>query len=284
MSIEEKLTTIAENQQRVYNAGYESGYSDGGSGGSYDLGWSEGYTQGYAEGEENGWGSGYSIGLDEGNEEGKQAQENAFWDTYQQNGTRTDYQGAFGGLGWTNEMFKPKYNMQPTSAYYMFRRSGISGDLVEILENLGVTLDFSECTSALELFSNTYNLTRVGVLDFSKISGSAIGNCFAWSGVKTIDKVIVTPNTRLDNFPGAAQQLESITFEGTIAKPGLDMTYCTKLSKASIISIINALSTTTSGLSITLSKTAVTNAFGSTTASEWTTLVGTKSNWTINLV
>lgn len=215
---------------------------------------------------------------------GKQAQEDAFWDAYQQNGTRTNYASGFGGVGWTNDNFKPKYDIKPTNATYMFRACGISGDLVEILDNLGVTLDFSECTNAQELFSNTYNLTRVGVLDFSKISGSAIGNCFAWSGVKTIDKVIATQNVHFSNFPGAAEKLESVTFEGTIAKPGLDMSYSTKLNKASIISVINALSATTSGLSITLSKTAVTNAFGSTTASEWTTLVGTKSNWTINLV
>lgn len=215
---------------------------------------------------------------------GKQAQEDAFWDAYQQNGTRTDYATAFGGKGWTNDMFKPKYDMKPTNAMYMFRAGAISGDLVEILDNLGVTLDFSECTAAIELFSNTYNLTRVGILDFSKISGANLGNMFAWSGVKTIDKVIVTQNVHFSNFPGAAQQLENITFEGTIAQKGLDLQYSTKLSKASIASIINALSATTSGLSITLSKTAVTNAFGSTTASEWTTLVGTKSNWTINLV
>lgn len=291
MSIADKLTTIAENEQRVYNAGYESGYSDGGSGGSYDVGWSEGYSRGYADGEIEGWDSGYSSGWDEGYsegevsgiEQGKQAQEDAFWEAYQQNGTRTDYQGAFGGLGWTNEIFKPKYDIVTTNAAYMFRISGLSGDLVEILGNLGVTLDFSKTANFTETFSNCYNITRVGVIDISKATNAT--NMFTQcSALKTIDKLIVSASTAFITFPGTVNKLENLTIEGTIGKNGMNLSSATKLSKASITSIINALSTTTSGLSITLSSTAVTAAFGSTTASEWTTLVSSRSNWTISLV
>lgn len=46
MSIAEKLTTIAENQQKVYGAGYEKGKAEGG-GGSYE----EGYEQGKIDGD-----------------------------------------------------------------------------------------------------------------------------------------------------------------------------------------------------------------------------------------
>lgn len=45
MAIAEKLTTIAENQQKVYDAGYEKGKAEGG-GGSYE----EGYEQGKIDG------------------------------------------------------------------------------------------------------------------------------------------------------------------------------------------------------------------------------------------
>lgn len=84
--------------------------------------------------------------------------------------------------------------------------------------------------------------------------------------------------------------LKHITAVGTIAV-SLDIHWSTGLTKASIESIVNALSTTTSGLSITFSKTAVNKAFetaegannGSTSA-EWTALANTRSNWTINLV
>lgn len=50
MSIAEKLTTIAENQQRVYDAGYAKGQAEGG-GINYDEVYNEGYNDGYVAGE-----------------------------------------------------------------------------------------------------------------------------------------------------------------------------------------------------------------------------------------
>ncbi len=293
MSTAEKLTTIAENEQRVYDAGFNAGQE---SGGDTDEAWNDGfnagYDSGYADGEGSGFFSGLEVGreegLTEGIEQGKQAQEDAFWDAYQQNGTRTDYQGAFGGLGWTNEFFKPKYDIKPVQATYMFRQTNISGDLVEILDNLGVILDFSECTGAAEVFSNAARITRVGVIDLRKSTYN--GNAFAYCSAKTIDKVLVSEKTGVGNFPGYANLLENMTIEGTIAQSGFNAQYSTKLSKASITSIINALSTTTSGLSITLSQVAVDREFAATPgdtgadSAEWGILVETRPNWTINLL
>jgi hypothetical protein len=237
------------------------------------------YDAGYAKGQAQGGGGGY----DEGFEAGKQAQEDAFWDAHQQNGTRTDYQGAFGGVGWTNEFFKPKYDMSPTAAAYMFRRTSISGDLVEILDNFGVTLDFSNCTNMMELFSNAPNITRVGVIDIRK-ARNAITNVFAYCGVKTIDKIIIDETNDTSYFPGAATELENVVIEGTIARTSPYWQYSTKLSKASIDSIVNALSDTTSGLSITLSKTAV-DAISAAEAEDYGDYLSSlKPNWTINLV
>ena len=50
MSIAEKLTTIAENQQKVYDAGFTAGQAQGGGGGN---GYDEGYEQGKQEAIEN---------------------------------------------------------------------------------------------------------------------------------------------------------------------------------------------------------------------------------------
>jgi len=228
----------------------------------------------------------YRSGCDDGYAQGGQAQQDAFWDAYQQNGTRTDYTTAFGGKGWTNETFQPKHNITPTNAVYMFRATEISGDLVELLADLGITLDFSNCTNAMELFSNARNITRIGVLDLSKCTRA--DNAFAYCGVKTIDKLILSADTVFYSFPGSATELENITVEGTLAMSGFNARYCTKLSKASIVSIINTLSTETSGLSVTLSKTAVDNAFGDgvtgSESEEWTALIDTRNNWTISLV
>ena len=99
----------------------------------------------------------------------------------------------------------------------------------------------------------------------------------------TIEKIIIkTDGSQV--FNGAfdtCNSLENLTIEGTIGQNGLNLQWSTKLSRASIESIANALSSTTSGLSITLSKTAKEAAF---TDTEWADLIATKSNWTINLI
>lgn len=67
--------------------------------------------------------------------------------------------------------------------------------------------------------------------------------------------------------------------------------HSTKLNATSIETIVNSLSVDATGQSLTLSKAAVNKAFetsegandGSTSA-EWATLIGTRPNWTINLV
>lgn len=81
MSIAEKLTTIAENEQKVYEAGYNKGKSEGGGDSYYDT----------------------------------------FWDSVQANGTLTNYQRRFMGRAWNVNTFNPKHTIAPvSSAYYMF--------------------------------------------------------------------------------------------------------------------------------------------------------------------
>ena len=84
-------------------------------------------------------------------------------------------------------------------------------------------------------------------------------------------------------------ELENIVIEGVIGKNGFNVSACTKLSGASIVSIIEALSDTTSGLTVTLSQTAVDNmAFpivgNKGTYNSWTDLEQSRTNWTISLV
>lgn len=57
MSIAEKLVRIAENEQKVYEAGFTAGQAQGG-GGSYD----QGYTTGLADGYNNGYTEGFAKG------------------------------------------------------------------------------------------------------------------------------------------------------------------------------------------------------------------------------
>jgi hypothetical protein len=277
----------------------------------YVNGRDEGYQAGFQEGDNQGWERGYASGFDEGMsradaryEEGLTAGKaevyaeiepineqlentlngtdtggksfyDEFWDLYQQNGNRTDYQyGGFAGVGWTDETYKPKYPIKPIYAYGMY--TGCR--LTNILD-----IDTSKATSITNLFYVCRFLERVGII--SAVSSSDATNVFSYCAeLKTIDKFIVTEQLPYSNAFFNCTSLENLTIEGVIGQDGFAVQWSTKLSKASIISIINALSTTASGKSVTLSKVAVESAFGSTASEEWISLINTRSNWTINLV
>jgi hypothetical protein len=282
--------TVKEMKDEIQNV-RESGFSDG---------WSDGYYSGIGEGREEGRAEGLAEGKSQayaevepinaqlentlnGTDTGGKSYYDELWDAYQQNGNIKDCNRLFCGLGWTDDTFKPKHPIKPsgnTSAYMMFSRCGIS----DAFRKNSIEIDFSNVTgSNSEIFANCWNLIYVPTLDFSKCS--IITNLFSYdSNLVTVEKIIFSSNTRIDTCFTSCDALENLIIEGTIGQNGFNVQWSTKLSKASIISIINALSTTTSGLSVTLSKTAVETAFGSTESEEWIALINTRSNWTINLV
>lgn len=235
MSIAEKLTTVAENVPKVYEAGKKSEYDD-------------------------------------------------FWDSYQNNGKRTNYSYAFGGEGWKNKTFKPKYPITVVNGKYAFSMA-----YMDDWEN--VVLDTSNMTDASFMFQSFYG-SNLPVIDMCKLSSSYTTQYMFGTSVTlvTIEKLIVSESTPYHSamFTGT-KNLQNVIFEGTIAKSGLDLSPCTKLSGESIVSVIEALSGTKSGLTVTLSQTAVDNmAFPITgnngTYNSWTDLEQSKTNWTISLV
>lgn len=217
---------------------------------------------------------------------GEKHEYDRFWDAYQENGNKTNYESAFHGTGWNDETFKPKYNIAPTNVnggYSMFRYSQMT-DIQKALEDRGLVLDVSRAyLSQMFQYSKT---KRLGTINMNACVYAGVADyAFYGAAIETIDKLVVKANVQFSNsvFYNCTY-LTNLTIEGVIGMNGFNVQWSPNLSKASIISIINALSTTTSGLTVTLSATAVTNAFGSTTADEWTALVATKSNWTISLM
>ena len=225
---------------------------------------------------------------------GRQAEYDAFWDAYQENGNRIDYSNAFSGSGWTRETFKPKYDIPARSNLYMFfYSSGIEGDLDEILREVGITFN-TLAGSSNYAFANT-KFTALGEVDLSGTRNNG-GQMFANNKyLKTIRKLIFAETTILAiNAFTEASALENITIEGTIACD-IDLHWSTLLTEESITNIINHLSDTTSGKTLTLSATAIYNAFGASPkdwdgdgneegwigSTEWVDLVSTKPNWTI---
>lgn len=229
-------------------------------------------------------------------ESGQKAEYDRFWDIYQQSGIRGSYDNAFAGSGWTTENFKPKYDINATNAYMLFRANTMKIDLVEYLENLGITLSVSNANGIQYAFNNS-RFTHIGVVDARKTTTNvSLDATFSNNpNLVTIDKIILNPEVKTAQFSNTFTQcvaLENIAFEGEIKTNGLNLQWSTKLSKESITNIINVLSSTTTGLTVTLSKTAVNNAFGINVDDETTYPEGTeyynlrhsKDNWTISYV
>lgn len=215
MSISEKLTQIAENEPKVYDAGYVKGYTEGETKG-FESGKSEGIEEGYVEGK--------ADGITEGIEQGKQAEYNAFWENFQNSGKRFSYHFAFCGLfdssfkyGWNDEFYNPIYpltlgNSDIGQMVYgqqiFYYNCGITDTKVDIIVNI------SELKST---FVNAYSL-------------------------KTIRKIkLMRDDVTFTNAFTNCSALENLTIEGVISKNGLNLQWSTKLSHDSLVSIINCL-------------------------------------------
>lgn len=237
---------------------------------------------------ENKVAGGYDRGYVDGVEDGKQAEYDAFWDSLQDNGNRTNYYCGF--AGWTEECFKPKYDINASESYMMFRGCKIE-DLGECLRAAGVKVYIKGTSNPLYAFTHSQTLKIIDEIYFTTPLSSTAA-MFSWC--QKLEEIrqplLVDENTKHSNGFESLYGLKEVRFNGTIGQNGLNLQWSTKLSKASITSVINCLSTTTSGLSVTLSKTAVNKAFETnegandgSTSDEWLALIGTKSNWTISL-
>lgn len=225
MSIAEKLTLIAQNEQRVYDAGFEAG---------------------------------------------KQAEYDAFWDAFQKNGTEyINYGYAFVNKDlWTQEAIE-KIKYKHFLANYF-------------------SVVFNSNTSITDLSAFSFESQRDTWGDFNRLGFSSTFN-----GCTNLKKCMPINCKMVYSFANAfngCSALEELILSGNIISSGLDLKWSKKLNKASLTSAVNCLDITKAGRSVTLSLTAVNNAFetssgaadGSTSA-EWTTLVATRPTWTISL-
>lgn len=234
---------------------------------------------------------------DEVYDAGKQAEYDRFWDEFQQNGNRTVYWYGFSGFGWTPETLNPKYPIKivdtTLNAHYavgMFYRANGSagGNITKYIDFslLADKFDFSQVQRATNLFDSAKFKNVIADLSSAVYANSAFAG--TWNGgVVSVTLKVSELLQNVGSMFGSA--LERITMmEGSVWAVSISFSGCTKLDKASHISIINTLSSTTSGLTVTFSKTAVNNAFGidvddPTTypeGSEWYELRNSRSNWT----
>lgn len=191
---------------------------------------------------------------------GKQAGREGFWDAYQVRGYTNDYLYAFAGNRWTDTTYNPRYPIKPSgNAQLMYVYSGITDTKVPI--------------------------------DISGVRSNLVGTFQNARKLVTIRKLIVDEQTGpLTSVFNNANVLVNLTMEGILAS-SIDVQWC-PLSKESITSVCNVLSSTITGKKVTFNKSAVNTAFGinvddETTypvGSEFYTLRHSKDNWTFSYV
>ncbi len=153
-----------------------------------------------------------------GENAGKQAAYDEFWDLYQDNGNRVDYERMFSGDGWEEKTFKPKYSIQPTNANAMFSHSNIT-DLQALLDECGITVDFSKVTyNRLTQPFMASVITRVGTIDLSSLTNATYVFYQAMS-LETIEKLIFAEtNVFVSNWFQSCSALANINeVEGVIS-------------------------------------------------------------------
>ena len=195
--------------------------------------------------------------FDEVYEAGKQAKENDFWEVFQDGGKTQNYYYAFAYGRFNDSNYNPKYDIRcssgTTPSRYMFYQSGITDTKVGI-------------------YANANNLYQA----FN-----------AATQLETIRLLNVYETTTFDTAFNNCTSLKNITFEGVI---GLDIDiHWSPLTTESIVNIIEHLSTTASGKTLTLNTKAVnsmvfpyTSAESGITYNSWNELIATRNNWTIS--
>ena len=221
---------------------------------------------------------------DEVYEAGKQAEYDAFWDAFQQNGTRKFYVGGFCGQGWDRYTLRPKYIVKPSSgstgSAFMFMFCNHGKEMIDFRE-IAHLFDFSDITNALSMFQDAW----IDYIEIDISNVTSTGNMFSesyFSGAKTTITLTTSEKTAINSTMFAyTSKLANLTFtEGSVIGSSINLQY-SPLNKESITSVVNALSATTTGQTATFKKSAKEAAF---TADEWAALIATKSNWTISLI
>lgn len=175
---------------------------------------------------------------------GQKSEYDRFWDDYQDYGNRTNYNYMFCGQGWGDETFRPKYDIKPQKAQYLFAGwkevSEQNINVKERLEELGKVLDTSACIQFGYFLM--YGCTQqLPVIDTR--SADILSNFSVNSSIRSIDKIILRDDgSQIVNnmFASTHSGLTDFVIEGCIGKSA-SFQSCSALSVATGMSIINAL-------------------------------------------
>lgn len=179
----------------------------------------------------------------EGVEAGRKAEEDAFWEVFQDGGNRTDYQYAF--YTWSAaEYIRPKYKIVPTTingaASVFYRCKKLKKIEPEYFDFSQKPTGDTTASGYSHTFNSCNSLEEIKDLGF--IPQHSYYSTFAYCGnLKTITRMAVNEKTVYNAVFTQCKALENLTIDGTIGQNGFNVSDCTKLSPDSLRSIINAL-------------------------------------------
>lgn len=203
-----------------------------------------------------------------------------FWDILQCNGKRTDYYYAFARTNFTDDLLKQvKYKIKPLSAESMFRAN------TNITDISGIDMDTSGCTDFSGFCMGCNYLTKVGKLNLENavITTAMFSGCPLLTDVGPLivsESTVLASNTFLNTLA-----LTTIIFSGPIA---CDLAFKrSPLSRASIENILDHLSTTSQGQTLTLKSGLVDTAFETSEGAGdgravFESLIADKTNWSFS--
>lgn len=173
---------------------------------------------------------------------GAKSEYDRFWDAYQDSGNRAKYE--FGFSQWSAEYIRPKYKIVFSSANdgnQTFsgnkKLKKIEADYFDFSQKptgtgntTGYYYTFSYCTNLEEIEDIGLNPQRNYYYTFN--------NCYK---LHTIARLGVDENTAFSYTFTNCHELQNLTIDGTIGQNGFNVSYGTKLTHDSLMSIINAL-------------------------------------------
>jgi hypothetical protein len=141
-------------------------------------------------------------------EAGKKSEYDAFWDAFQSNGAQKFYSCSFGGEGWTDETYNPKYPIISDTGFATFRSNKITDTKVSIkfVGNTTLNATFYTC-----------------------------------SNLRIIRELVLEEGVKFQGVFNGCANLEELYVKGTIGQTGFSVSACPLLTHDSLMSIINAL-------------------------------------------
>lgn len=173
---------------------------------------------------------------------GKTKEWSDFWDLHQSYGKPRSYSNRF--YSWNAEQYKPKYP-------------------IIVVEN-------GSCQNGF-----AFAAIKDTIVDITFLSGCDVTYFFQRSSIETVRKIICDKTANVKNLFYRCTALKNVTFEGEIGY-GFDVSDSTAITHDSLMSIINALETKTSGTH--------TMTFGSTNLAKLTDAekaLATQKGWTL---